>query len=202
MAGINVDVKQRGLRSAYIAAPFDEGIEALAREGYRVISLEENAQLRIQNGADAFVSRNGNWTREGVLYVPRKGTFLTKKSPIMANAREAANCHRNGQDFYLTGEQVEEVLSDSVGLSGTLIPTDRFKENEITAYAFGEYAEAYGQFLKQAGIYEMPLYLTDTRKKPFVRQIWFTRFGAEASVLDGINKALYCNAMVRGIHMD
>ncbi len=173
MVGIYVDIKSRGTASAYVVAPFDVGKEALAKEGYRIISLQENARLRMQEGKDAFVSQNGNWVREGVVYVPNKGMFLTKNSPIMANAKQATDCHRKGQDFYLTAEQVEQSLADSVELIRENIPTNRFAENKITVYAFGEDAQKYGDFLKEAKINEMPIWLADMQDKPFVRQMWF-----------------------------
>jgi len=159
--------------SAYISAPFDEGKEILRREEYEIISLEENAMFRIREGTSAGISRNGNWVKEGVLYVPNKGIFLTKKSPIMKNAKEATACHRKEIEYYLNDEQIEESLSDCVRLLGNPIPTYSFADNPITAYAFGEQAEAYGNFLKQAGITEMPTWLSDMQDKPFARQIAF-----------------------------
>jgi len=178
------DIQQKGISSAYIEAPFDKGKEILEQEGYRIISLEENAKLRIQQGESAFVSQNGNWTIEGVLYILKKGKFLTKKSPIMTNAKQATECHRNGQDFYLNSEQVEQSLADCVEFPSKSIPTDRFAENEITVYVFGNVAEDYGKFLKEVGINKMPIYLTNLHDKPFVRQMWFGDLDGR-SELDG-----------------
>lgn len=187
MAEIIVDIKPRGITSAYKNASFDKGKEALEKEGYRIISLQENARLRMQEGKDADVSINGNWVREGAIYVPNKGIFLTKDSPIMANAKEATDCHRNRKDFYLTNEQVEKALADSVLLSVKSIPTNKFADNDITAYAFGEDAEEYGQFLREAGIEKMPVQLADIQEKPFARQVWFGRLG------DGGRSVLVCD---------
>jgi len=159
--------------SAYVTAPFDEGKEILRREEYKIISLEENAMFRLHEGTNAGISRNGNWVREGVLYVPDKGIFLTKKSPVIKNAKEATACHRNKIEYYPSDEQVEESLSDCVRLLGNPIPTYSFADNPITIYAFGKQAEAYGNFLKEAGITEMPTWLSDMQKKPFVRQVAF-----------------------------
>ena len=52
MAKVIIDVQPRGSASAYINAPFDQGMEALQKAGYPLISLEQNAQLRIQEGRD------------------------------------------------------------------------------------------------------------------------------------------------------
>ena len=174
--------------------------EALESQGYEIISLAQNAQLRMQQGAGSPVSRNGNWTREGVLYVPKKGAFLTRNSPIMQNAKEATQAHRKGRDYLLTDEQVEQSLQDSVQLSGNEIPTNRFGENEITNYAFGDQAEAYGKFLREAGIKEMPVYLANVLDEPFARQMWFGGLGG-GSGLGGLSGDLYDDLRLRGVLM-
>jgi len=175
---IQVDIKPTGIESAIVEAPFDKAKEALESNGYRIISLEENAKLRMQQGKDHYVSQNGNWTREGVLYAPDKRIFLTKNSPIMANVKEATQSNRKGNEYFLTEEQVEQALQDSVKLSKESIPTNRFKENEIANFAFGNVAEDYGLFLKDAGIKDMLVYVVNEdyinkQNKPFARQMWF-----------------------------
>mgnify|MGYP001580781851 FL=1 len=55
------DIKPRELSdSAYSDLPFDKAKQELESDNYRIISLEENAKLRIQEGKDSFVSKNGN----------------------------------------------------------------------------------------------------------------------------------------------
>ncbi|MDP2947879.1 MAG: hypothetical protein Q8N88_07225 [Nanoarchaeota archaeon] len=46
MVAIDIDVKPRGIASAYVVAPFDEGKKMLCKDGYKIISLEEDAGLR------------------------------------------------------------------------------------------------------------------------------------------------------------
>lgn len=174
---IQVDIRPTGVESAVVYAPFDKAKEALENKGYRIISLEENAKLRIQQGKNHYVSKNGNWVREGVIYTPDKRIFLTKNSPIMQNPREATNAHSKGNEYFLTEEQVEQALQDSVKLSGESIPTNRFKDNEVTAFSFGDVAGDYGLFLKEAGIKEMPVYLANVSDRPFARQLWFGVLG-------------------------
>ena len=202
MTNIIQDVKPTETASAYVEKPFDQAkVELEAVGGYDIISLEDNAKLRIAMGTNHSVSQRGNYTREGFLYVPQKGIFLVKNSPIMANAKEATKCHRNGREFYLTGEQVEEALKDSVKIkSGDSIPTKRFGEDELTRYAFGETAQAYGDFLKQAKINEMPVWLASVEKKPFARQAWLHRLGGGGrSVLYGYYWFLSYYFAVRGV---
>ena len=198
MVKVNVDIKPREITSAYLVAPFDQGKEAVEKADYRIISLEENARLRIQEGKDHDVSRNGNWVREDAVYVPNKGKFLTKNSPIMAKAKEATQAHRDRKDFYLTSEQVEQALANSVALTGESIPTNRFKDDPITVYAFGKEAENYGAFLREAGINEMPIRLTDLQEKPFARKVWFRGLDG-GSVLGCYYGGLDVDYWVRGV---
>ena len=200
MVELIVDIKPLGIYSAHIKAPFDEGKETLNQAGYDIISLRDNAQLRMQQGTDSFVSKNGNWVREGVLYVRDKGTFLTKKSPIMANPQEATEFHRVDLEFYLTAQQLEEALEDSVKLSRDSIPTNRFAEDPVTVYAFGEVAEQYGAILSDNKLKEMRVWLASPEDKPFARQMWFHKIvGGRRSGLVGDYRHLDGNNRVRGV---
>ncbi len=166
MARIIQDIKGGKLHSAYAIGTFDIAKEALESNGYKVISLEEQAGLRVQEGANSSISRRGNYTREGFIYVPNKGVFLTKNSPIMENAKDATNRHRNGNEFYLNDKQVEKALADSVLIKETEIPTKRFGDDAISNFAFGKNAKAYGEFLKENGIDSIQVYLANSENKP------------------------------------
>jgi len=197
---MKIDVKGK-VESAYLEAPFDEAKNELESNKYRIISLEENANLRIQEGKDAFISRNGNWTREGVIYLPSNKIYLTKNSPIMADAKKATDCHRKGSEFYINEKQIEEAKKDAVKFTkkdNYSIPTDKFGDDEITAFAFGKIAKDYGNFLKDAGIKEMPVYLANCEKKPFARQMWFRGLG-DNSELGGSGRLLDCSCRARGV---
>lgn len=195
---IQVDIRQTGVESARVYAPFDETLEALTSEGYKIISLPQNARLRMQQEKDSYISRNGNWTREGFVYVPKKGKFLTKSSPIMQNPREATQAHRNGKHYFLADEQVDQALADSIQIQSIEIPTNRFGENEITAYAFGDVAEQYGQFLREEGINEMSILLYDLQDKPFATQLWFGNLSSGSS-LSGYGGDLNVDGRLRGV---
>jgi len=191
---ITQDVKSGKLKSAYAIGVFDKAKETLESNGYRVISLQENAQLRMQEGVNSSVSTRGNWTREGVLYVPNKGIYLVRNSPIMNNAEEARYCHRDGKEFYLTNEQVEKSLADSVKFERTSVATNDFASNPITAFAFGKDAKAYGEFLKDAGKNSIENYVTSTKDKPFAGQMWLCRLGGgSGSSLGGDDGDLDCD---------
>ncbi len=193
--------------SAYIDAPFDEGKFKLGREGYEVISLRDNAMLRIQEGYGAEVSKEGNWTREGVLYLPDGRILLTKNNPMMHELEEAT--------FYLTldrnreylgvvpDSQVQYALEDAVDLNGGAIPTNRFGEDPRTVFAFEDLAEDYGTFLNEGGIKNMLMWLEQIQNEAFVRPLRLESLGYESSFYgcysrESINSVLFKDR-VRGI---
>jgi len=202
MVEIIIDVRPKVtvLSSAYTSVPFDIGKAELDLNGFPIISGEENVGLRIQEGKDSSVSQNGNWIREDAVYVPGKGAVLTKNPPIMENPREATEAHRNGKDFYPTDEQIEKALADCVKLEGGNIPTNRFKDDERTVYLFGAHAQPYGDFLKDAKVTEMPVYLAGMQDKAFARKAWFARLGSsDLSALYCYNRLLNYDNRVRGV---
>ena len=189
------DIQPRGMYSAYVDASFDKAKQALEKDGYSIISLEQNARLRMQEGK----SRNGNWTREAFLYNPETNLwYLTKKSPIMDFPVEATNAHRKGREYFLTNEQVQRALEDSVEVKDREIPTDRFGEDPLAVYAFGDSAQDYGLFLKDANIKKMPIWLPDSREKPFARQLWFWSLDY-GSDLNGYLRDLRYDSRMRGV---
>lgn len=193
------DIMPAGIESHVWVGPYDEAKAEMEKEGFSEIDLAKNALLRIQQGKDAYVSQNGNWVKEDAIYIPNKGKFLTKISYISANAKEATNCHRNGEDFYLSNEQVEQALSDSVELSVKSVPTNRFGDCDITLYAFGKDAKKYGELLREAGIKEMPICTVDLQDKPFARKVWFRWLGDGRSELSCDYRSLRGGGRVRGV---
>lgn len=182
------EIKSAKLESTIIYAEFDKALEILSSINYEFISLLQNAQLRISYGKEHYFSKNENLVREAVLYVPKKGIFLTKNSPIINNAKEAVQINKNGNEYFLTGKQVEQALINSVKLLGKSIPTNRFKNNKITNFAFGNFAEQYGNFLYESGIEKMPIYLTRFSDKPFARQLRFKGLGISSSAFNSFGK--------------
>ena len=190
MAKLNQDAIQGEIKSAYVIALFDKGKELLESNGYKIISLEENARLRMQEGGDSFISKSGNWVKEDFIYTKDKGVYLTKNSPICENAKKATTCNDKCREFYLTDEQIEKSLANSLLLLRTAeksqIPTNDFKNNEITNFIFGSSAEDYGNFLKENGIKDMPIWFVDLENMPswsgdlknksFARKVFFRGF--------------------------
>jgi hypothetical protein len=193
MAELTGDVRPVGTESAVVYAPFDKAQKKLKYADYSIISLAQNAQIRMEQGAGSDVSRSGNYVREGVIYVPNGTPRLVRHSPVLKAAEKATKAHRQGKEFFPTKAQLEEALSDSVDFpnQNTNIPTNRFDEEELTVYAFGneEQARSYGEFLREAGIKEMPVWIENAsnvnkQSKPFTRQLWLSNLD-DGSILDG-----------------
>src|SRR3989344_4919069 len=170
------------MKTLFMEKPFDEALEELADKNYRIISLQENARQRIDEGKDSSISINGNYVKDGILYIPKKNPILVKSSPILESPKEAMQAHRENKDFYPSKEQIEKALaSRHYKLSQRKnfnIPTNKFGEDGLTVFAFEEDAEDYGLLLRGAGINEMSVQLADdsyvnNQKERFARQIFF-----------------------------
>ena len=195
---INIDIKSTDLESAVVIAPFNQAKRTLEERGYRVISARDNAFLRIQQGRDHRVSKNGNWTREGFLYLPKREVYLTKNSPIMDNPEQATEANRRGDWFCLTDEQIDKARSNSCLITRKKIPTDRFGEEEMTRFLFEDQAEAYGNFLRDNNLKNMAIWLANTESKPFATQPWFDDLGRWSGLVGGYG-LLGCYGALRGV---
>ena len=175
------DVRLETTNSTDFELAFQERLRV--RNG--IISLEENAVFSIHEATE-FLSRGGKWVREDFIYTPWKKTVIfTKKSPIIKHLDKATQTHKDGKEFYLDEEDIEESLEDAIKISYSkkLIPSQRFGEDEITVFAFGDEkrAQEYGEFLRNVGINEMPLWFLDNRyvndkNLPFARKLFFGGF--------------------------
>lgn len=203
MEKLTIDIKYEDVTSAYtLDFNFCEGKKFIEEHGFRIISAEENARLRIREGKHAYISQWGrNWIREGFIYIPQKGAFLTKKSPIMDNPEDATKANSKEMHYFITPEQMEWALSDSIKIKDIdfKVPVNHFGDDEITSYVFGDVAQSYGEFLADAGIDAMPVIVQrNIGDKPFCCQgsINFLHF---KSALSGISRGLNCIYYVRGV---
>ena len=147
-----LSINSNGISSAYIDAPFDKGKAILNAKGYHISSLEESAKLRIQENRekdDPYFLYNSHWVSEASLCIPKKGCYITKKSPILNNSREATRIDKEYKDFCLSNEQVQIALSDSIFIPNGIfrIPTKRFGEDDYMRYFFGNTAQEFGELL-------------------------------------------------------
>ena len=189
--------------SATYDGPFDKAKKHLEEDSFRIISLRENALLRILEGPASPVSQNGNFTKEAVLYFPRRGNYLVKNSPILEFPQQATQAHRKGEEFYITEEQSEEYLQNSVKFpkeslyDDISISLDELGDKELTVFAFGgeKNAKEYGKFLRYIGakdwitVWTISKEFFDKKEKSFARQLWFGPINSH-SRLDGARSYL------------
>ena len=78
---------------------------------------------------------------------------------VLDDPAKATKAHRSGKEYFVSDEQVKRALEDSIEVpcNTSQIPTNRFGEDAIARFCFGESAEDYGKFLEDAGISQMPL---------------------------------------------
>lgn len=211
------------LRESYEYQPYGTFYKILVERGYKPISLEEVAILRILGGANIYgditedrfpvISDRDCTTKEAFVYVPGKGLFLTRNSPFITAPEEVVkmSIDYDVKEHYLTDEQVEEALADAVKISDnqgrriSAIPTRRFAESEIANWVFGGAAEDYGHFLDHCRIKSIPIHwrMAENEEKPFARQavlrdLWVPLMG-EREGYSALSGTQHVPRYVRGI---
>ena len=211
---IKIDSRTSELESGVVCYAFDKALVDLKDNNFEVVSLPQMAQLRIQEGKNAKVSKNGNYVREGVIYIPKEGIYLARNSPLLQLelAKEAVQSHRNGREYFIETKIAEEYRekasqepkAEVFQLKNLeAIPTNRFNEDERTLWLFQSQAEDYGDFLRQAGIKEMPFFFNEEKyinkqEKPYANQLWLRRLDDRSLLFGGVG-VLYYVGDVRGV---
>jgi hypothetical protein len=208
MANLTRDINGKSVQSAYACEPFDVAKATLEGKGYAIITPEKFAQLRMLKGARHNVSLNGAYTSRGTLMVPQKGRYITELSLVMEKPTEATQAHREGREFAVSVEDAKRALDGKnvvIPYKQASVPTNRFGEDPITVFVFGESAGKYGEFLAGEGIAEMPLFFNDekyinSQKTPFANQLWLRRLVDDGrSGLLGSGRGLSYGNAVRGV---
>ena len=217
---LKVDLKLPEIESAVVLAPFDKAFETLVDNGYGIISLAQNAEVRILQEPNPMRDFVSNLTREAIMHFPKGGNKrLIRDSPALYSPYGATKMTGESGiigevegEFYPTKEQIEFSLEGSFELprNNFEIPTDRFDSDDLTVYCFGgsESARTYGEFLRELGIFNMPITLLDDnyvngKDKPFVRQMLFRGLGIKDSLsgLYGHFRGLNHGCELRGIKL-
>ncbi|MBI2451815.1 hypothetical protein HYV50_01915 [Candidatus Pacearchaeota archaeon] len=192
-------------------------LELLKEKGIKKpISLEQLAEARIKSGAKSSLSTEGSYVKEGAIYVPNQAPLFVRDSPVLSNAKEATQAHRENREFYLDAktylEQAEEDKTKEPQKRKILIlkqrddfsvPTDKFGENETALWAFRDNAEKYGEFLRENGINNWNVclvgeYYVDKQEKSFARQLWLRRLDGGSGLSDDYG-LLDCDDPVCGV---
>ena len=201
--GLEAEVE--GLGYVYLTeAYFDQALESLRDFGIEnPISARDLAYARTKNPESSL--RYGSYTKEGFLYLRNEPVLLALDSPLLdiSLARQAVKANRKG-DYFSTDkgvynkyrEKAEEDKNKSPngrrviilpGKKDYEIPTNRFNEDELTLFLFKDQAENYGNFLKENGIDEMPVWLVDrnyvdSKEKAILTQLWLHPLDSRSDV--------------------
>ncbi|MEK6859018.1 MAG: hypothetical protein AABX53_03870 [Nanoarchaeota archaeon] len=217
---VTVDVRPSGIQSGVVAAPFDKAYDELTATGYDVISLAQNVDLRLAQGRDSEVTRNGNYVLNGQVYRKgEKGVFVAV-SPLITNAAlrtQAVEANRNGryldtQDGVLYDEVRrlvdEDASRDPHDRRAMLLPADKAfplspqKNPELFAMALGKNGAAYLDMIGQDSVTFYPIEQGTLKDyaASVPTQLWFRGHGGVVqSELFGNFRGLDCGDRVRGV---
>jgi hypothetical protein len=165
------------LTTAISFGVFEELVPQFSLRGFKLISLEENAWLRISRGKYSPECWTGNFLREGFMYIPGRGAYLIRHSPINDNLKTSRMANSLGSEYHVTLKESERHLKNAVQIPYDLkeIKVSDFETNSITQFAFGSAVSEYANFLKDANVDKLPIWLlpeglVDGQSQPFIRQ--------------------------------
>jgi len=220
---VQVETRFKGLEMLLASdAPFDKLQKALEKGKCEIAATHQVAKARIAAGKDNSVSQLGAYVAENLIYAPDGKIYVTSRdySPILKYASKATEANRNGNEFYVSKKELEEIIKTADEDSGKEaeerrvyilerkevekdMDTSKFEQYEFARFMFKDAAKEYGAFLQKAGISSISTYLVDAKyqkeqKKPFARALWFPRLLGGRSVLYGL-RSLGCGLRARGV---
>jgi len=195
---VQVETRFKGLEMLLASdAPFDKLQKALEKGKCEIAATHQVAKARIAAGKDNSVSQLGAYVAENLIYAPDGKIYVTSRdySPILKYASKATEANRNGNEFYVSKKELEEIIKTADEDSGKEaeerrvyilerkevekdMDTSKFEQYEFARFMFKDAAKEYGAFLQKAGISSISTYLVDAKyqkeqKKPFARALWF-----------------------------
>jgi len=217
-----VETQFNGLEMLFVEAPFDKAKTALEKEGAKISPAQQVAQARIVDGKDSHVSQYGSWTAENIVYLPNGTIYITSSdfSPILKHASEATEAHRSGNEFYISENELEEIIKTAKEdrkmvyskqrvytqkkTESYEIPIKKFAKDSLAQFLFKDTAADYAAFLQNVGIKEVPVWLVGAehqkeQKKPFARALWFPDLGLWSGLLGGGRDLGYGFGGARGV---
>lgn len=216
MAKIKIDSRTSELESGVAYTSFDKALAKLKRNSFEVISLPQNAELRIKEGKNAYVFTNGNYVREAEISIPNKGIYLVRNSPLLQLelSKEAVKAHRQEEEYSIESSLAKE-YSDKASDAPEAevfhltdleaIKTNKFDTDKRALWLFQTQSENYGKFLYDSNIKEMPLWFNseayiNSQKSPFINQLWLHGSNVEGGYgLIGFCRRLDYDSNVRGV---
>ena len=210
MTELTYDVTSRIADSGYIEAPFNQAKKKIEKARCKIISTEENAMLRMQEGRWAEITKKGNITRECLIFIPgEQHYFFSKISPIIESAEKATQIHRERKEFCPTRNQLERATDPSVSIKIPLnqkyIPIKRLLEEEAGEFILGQSLQDYSNFLRESKIKEFPInisYIEELFGRAIAKPFIFRGLNEINKPLETLNQSnLSYNLRTRGIYL-
>jgi len=219
-----IETQFNGLELLMAKAPFDEAkaaIEAPTPDGRKgsIATVQHVAEARISEHHDPRARNLGSAVAENLIYCPDGKIYITSKdySPILKHASEATEAHRQGNEFYISKNELEEIVkvaNEDIGkkaeerrvyilkkTDGYGIPVKDFAKDELVRFLFKDTAEKYAYFLQTESIVKK-VYVSlpsplEKPNKPFAWALWFHGLNGRSALLAGRN--LNCSYGLRGV---
>jgi len=221
---MEVELKFDNLEMLFVEALFDRALAEIKAAGGQLATTQQVAQARMVGGKEHHVSKYSSWTAENFVYFPSGKILATYAdySPILKHPKEATEAHRNGEEFYISKDEaknLEEMAKEDSRKKPSEqrvytfnktksyeIPVSKFAKDKLAQFIFKEAdAKKYAEFLQEAGIAEVPVWLVDSnyvkkQKAPFARPLWFRNL-VDRSDLVGVNWDLDYDNWARGVRV-
>jgi len=192
-----IDIKGNGFESAWVNTSFHDGKDFLKRQGYKMLSFRENAELRMQEGVESFVSQFGNYVDGAYISFPsnkeygKENGFLTRKLPMILNKRNFECYYELNEKDFLNNfdKNSEDVMAVPEFDYKFEVPTNRFGEDDVTSFVFQDLAQKYGDFLNDAGVSKIEYHFSDSdhsHSKFTATPLWLTGLGYVSGIGDNI----------------
>ena len=216
MAEYKVDVRTNSLESGLVYAPFDKAITELRSQGHEPIEAGLNAVLRILEGPQSSISQNGNYVKEGNIYLKEEQGIIVRGSPLLSDSQmlnQAIEANRQGRYFSTPNRELYEKFLKQVREDASKAPRERrailmpsYKPFKISqkdnreVFDFLQLSQAYLDFVNQDSLTFYPI-SQDTLKGysgTVPTQLWFGSLDDGRSDLVG-NLDLVDDDRVRGV---
>ncbi|MEK6925537.1 MAG: hypothetical protein AABW71_04865 [Nanoarchaeota archaeon] len=216
----NIDVKPSVESAVTSGVNFRQSLAELKKICHKVINLEQNAQLRIQQGKESDVSKIGNYVRQGSVHYQGETGIIVAESPYLTNAtmlREAIKENSEGRYFSTPNRKLYDKFFKQVQEDASKHPRERravfmpsegrftisqTQNPEVFEFLLGEFGQDYLNFVGQNSLDLFPI-SQETLKSysgTVPIQLWFGRLGVYGSDLVGDGYGLNNkDGMVRGV---
>lgn len=196
MPDIIYDAKTEQYTARIEGESFDQALDLLAAANLSLIPAHINTHLRRKLGPQAFISKNGNYTAQGI-FRTNSGLHFTNNSPVLVHPREATAAHRIRKPYIAPTEDITRALTDAVEITEEVIPLQELPATPIGQFLFREEAEPYARFLwDYTNIREISICVSLVEGEAV--QLWFGSLGAKCR-LGGSHGLSYCT--VRGVRV-